>query len=187
MQSSTCSIQYHWQPLQPKHRPLTAADGGLKIQWNVETPLQTESLLVNQIQQRTLCLLCKSTSIINGCTAALSSSVLYLRYGCSLLSRAAVFVIIMELLAFIIILYPCWLWSGHLTIIENQDVTLLFICLVNWLNLYLSRKASLFYNVKASTGSNNNELQTRRPQEFSWFKGSFGRWLTKDNECLLHL
>lgn len=74
----------------------------------METPLQAESLPVRQTLQRSLCLLCKFTSRINECSAALRSSGLYLRYGCSLLCRASVIVVIIEPLAFIIFSYPCW-------------------------------------------------------------------------------
>lgn len=49
--------------------PLPRVDGGFTTGWNVEAPVQTESLPVYHIQQRSLCFLCKSTSIINWCSA----------------------------------------------------------------------------------------------------------------------
>lgn len=66
------------------------------------THLQKESLWTRSSNAHFV--LCKATSIINGCSAAVRSWVLYLRYGRSLLCRAPVLVSIIALLAFMIIL-----------------------------------------------------------------------------------
>lgn len=102
-------------------------------------------------------LLCKFTSKINECSAALRSSGLYLRYGCSLLCRASVIVVIIEPLAFIIFSYPCWQKKrGHPTVIKNcwtMTACYPFYSIVK----YLSRKSSLF--LQSITGSSTHELQ----------------------------